>query len=67
MSSEEQNSQEQDASESITVVVMGITGAGKSKFINTITSRNDIVVGDSLESGKDTYRLCLYRLMVVIC
>jgi len=52
MSSRSQNFQEQMVSERIVVVVMGITGAGKSRFIKTLSRREDIEIGDSLESGK---------------
>lgn len=40
------------APEDIIIAVMGMTGAGKSKFIKTVTGRTDIVVGDRLDSGK---------------
>jgi len=36
----------------IVIAVMGATGAGKSSFIKTVSGRNDVIVGDSLSSGK---------------
>lgn len=41
-----QSSLEQD----IVIAVMGVTGAGKSTFIKTVSGRNDVVVGDNLSS-----------------
>lgn len=38
--------------EDIVIAVMGQTGAGKSRFIKSITGREDIVVGEGLESGR---------------
>jgi hypothetical protein len=35
----------------VVVAVMGVTGAGKSTFIKTVSGRNDVIVGDSLSSG----------------
>jgi GTPase SAR1 family protein len=35
----------------ITVAVMGMTGAGKSSFIERLTLNKSIVVGNGLESG----------------
>jgi GTPase SAR1 family protein len=35
----------------ITVAVMGMTGAGKSSFIERLTLNESIVVGNGLESG----------------
>ena len=42
-----QSSPEQD----VVIAVMGVTGAGKSTFIKTVSGRNDVVVGDNLSSG----------------
>src|SRR3954449_638696 len=36
----------------IVIAVMGVTGAGKSSFIATVTRRKDIQVGHDLYSGK---------------
>lgn len=36
----------------IVIAVMGVTGAGKSYFIRKVTGREDIDVGDGLESCK---------------
>jgi ribosome biogenesis GTPase A len=36
----------------IVIAVMGVTGAGKSTFITTVTERKDIPVGPNLYSGK---------------
>lgn len=38
----------------VVIAVMGVTGAGKSTFIKTVSKRNDVVVGDSLSSGSST-------------
>jgi hypothetical protein len=35
----------------IVIAVMGVTGAGKSTFIKTVSGRDDVIVGDSLSSG----------------
>jgi predicted GTPase len=35
----------------VVVAVMGVTGAGKSSFIQRVTGRNDILVDGSLSSG----------------
>jgi len=45
-----QSSPEKD----VVIAVMGVTGAGKSTFIKTVSERNDVVVGDSLSSGSST-------------
>lgn len=39
----------------IVIAVMGVTGAGKSTFIRTVTGQNDVEVGHNLESGKVVY------------
>jgi len=52
MSSWNQNFQGQMVSENVVIIVMGITGTGKSRFIKTLSGREDIEIGDSLESGK---------------
>ena len=36
----------------VILAVMGVTGAGKSTFIKNVTGRDDVIVGDDLESGK---------------
>jgi putative ribosome biogenesis GTPase RsgA len=36
----------------IVITVMGVTGAGKSSFIASVTGRKDIRVGHDLYSGK---------------
>ena len=40
--------------EKILIAVMGVTGAGKSTFIRTVTGREDVVVGDGLQSCTHT-------------
>jgi ABC-type phosphate/phosphonate transport system ATPase subunit len=34
----------------LSIAVLGITGAGKSTFIRTITGREDIIIGKGLKS-----------------
>jgi predicted GTPase len=36
----------------VVIAVMGVTGAGKSSFIQRVTGRNDILVEDRLSSGR---------------
>jgi ABC-type hemin transport system ATPase subunit len=36
----------------IVIAVMGVTGAGKSTFIASVTGRKDIQIGHNLYSGK---------------
>ena len=36
----------------IVIAVMGVTGAGKSSFIETVTRQKDVQVGHDLYSGK---------------
>jgi predicted GTPase len=46
----------------VRIAVMGVTGAGKSSLIRTITGNKDVVVGHTLESGKEPIecnRLCI--------
>jgi predicted GTPase len=40
------------SSESVAIAVMGVTGAGKSTLIKTITQRQDIGIGSGLHSRK---------------
>jgi ABC-type lipoprotein export system ATPase subunit len=35
----------------VVIAVMGVTGAGKSTFIQTVSGRKDVIVGDTLTSG----------------
>ena len=35
----------------VIIAVMGVTGAGKSSFIRTVTGDSSVIVGDSLSSG----------------
>lgn len=51
---EDDSDTEGEQEDSIVIAVMGVTGAGKSTFIKTVSGRNDVVVGDSLCSGKST-------------
>lgn len=37
--------------EEVVVAVMGMTGAGKSSLIKTVTGRDDIVIGHGLKSS----------------
>jgi GTPase len=37
---------------SVVVAVMGATGAGKSTFIKMVSGRDDVVVGNTLSSGR---------------
>jgi ribosome biogenesis GTPase A len=37
----------------VVIAVMGVTGAGKSSFIATVTGRKDIQVGHDLNSGRE--------------
>ncbi|KAG0124760.1 P-loop containing nucleoside triphosphate hydrolase protein [Tuber indicum] len=43
----------------IVIAVMGVTGAGKSHLIRQVTGRNEIAVGDGLESCTD--KIASYR------
>ena len=45
-----------EGEEDVVIAVMGVTGAGKSTFIKTVSGRNDVVVGDSLFSGMSVLR-----------
>ena len=36
----------------IPIAVMGMTGAGKSAFIQRVTGRQDVKVGHTMSSGK---------------
>jgi GTP-binding protein EngB required for normal cell division len=36
----------------VVIAVMGMTGVGKSSFIQRVTNQNDILVEDSLSSGE---------------
>jgi Fe-S cluster assembly ATPase SufC len=36
------------------IAVMGVTGAGKSSFIKTVTGRDDVGVGHGLRSRKQS-------------
>jgi hypothetical protein len=47
-------SSESNPEKDVVIAVMGVTGAGKSTFIKTVSRRNDVVVGDSLSSGSST-------------
>ncbi|KAG4431744.1 hypothetical protein IFR05_012778 [Cadophora sp. M221] len=47
---------EREEEDSIVIAVMGVTGAGKSTFIKTVSGRNDVVVGDSLCSETSEVR-----------
>ena len=35
----------------VIIAVMGVTGAGKSSFIRTVTADSSVIVGDGLSSG----------------
>ena len=37
--------------EEVIIAVMGVTGAGKSSFISTVTGDSSVIVGDGLSSG----------------
>lgn len=43
--------QQEAKEEDIIVAVLGVTGAGKSSFIATLTGRSEVKVGHDLESG----------------
>jgi hypothetical protein len=40
-----------DGSETVVVAVMGVTGVEKSTFIQKVSGRDDVIVGNSLSSG----------------
>ncbi|KAH7351274.1 P-loop containing nucleoside triphosphate hydrolase protein [Rhexocercosporidium sp. MPI-PUGE-AT-0058] len=53
---ENDSDSEGEQEDSIVIAVMGVTGAGKSTFIKTVSGRNDVVVGDSLCSETSEVR-----------
>ncbi|KAH6712677.1 P-loop containing nucleoside triphosphate hydrolase protein [Leptodontidium sp. MPI-SDFR-AT-0119] len=53
---EDDSDAEGEQEDSIVIAVMGVTGAGKSTFIKTVSGRNDVVVGDSLCSETSEVR-----------
>ncbi|KAF8850292.1 P-loop containing nucleoside triphosphate hydrolase protein [Acephala macrosclerotiorum] len=42
--------------ENIIVAVMGVTGSGKSTFVKLVSGRDDVIVGDSLQSETSEVR-----------
>ena len=41
----------------VVIGVVGVTGSGKSSFIQRLTQRTDIEIGDGLDSGTNSQRL----------
>jgi predicted GTPase len=48
----------------IVIAVMGVTGAGKSSFIATVTGQKGIQVGHDLYSGKSFYESMNVRELI---
>lgn len=47
----------------VVVAVMGATGAGKSTFIQQVTGREDVSVGETLFSGRLNFQI-IYREII---
>jgi GTPase Era involved in 16S rRNA processing len=41
------------STDEVVIAIMGVTGSGKSTFINNITKNKAVYVGHGLESGKE--------------
>jgi ABC-type branched-subunit amino acid transport system ATPase component len=48
----------------IVIAVMGVTGAGKSSFVATVTGQKDIRVGHDLYSGKSFHESMNVRELI---
>ncbi len=55
------------AEKSILIGVMGVTGAGKSSLIKTITKKRSIMIGHTLQSGEQPSSISHVLQLVTVC